>query len=157
MMGSMANGTMTKKHLLVVDDDADLAGYLAEVLSWVDEDYRIITAGSGEEALEQLHRRRVDLVITDLRMPGVDGLMLIRWLRAFHPRTPAILMTGDTRRGVYLKARDCGAWRTIPKSGDFPRHLETAVREALATSGGRVDGRDSDSSARPGDGNPLIR
>jgi two-component system response regulator YesN len=149
MMGSMANGTMTKKHLLLVDDDADLAGYLAEVLSWVDEDYRIITSGSGEEALDQLHRGRVDLVITDLRMPGIDGLMLVRWLRAFHPRMPAILMTGDTRREVYVKARHCGAWRTIPKSGDFPRELERAVREALSASDGPEDGRGRDGGGGP--------
>lgn len=129
-----------RKHVLIVDDDSDLASFVVETLSWASENYRISVARSGEEALEQLHRGPVDLVITDLRMPGIDGLMLIRWLRAFRPRTPAILMTGDTRRDVEVKARHCGAWRMIPKSGDFPRQLERAAREALAASGGRGDG-----------------
>lgn len=74
-------------------------------------------------------------------MPNIDGLTLIRWLRAFHFHTPAILMTGDIRRDVQVRARHCGDWRPVPTSGDFPREPETAVREALGASGGRGDGR----------------
>ena len=148
---------MMRKHVLIVDDDASLASFVVETLSWASEDYRLSVARSGEEALERLHRGPVDLVITDLWMPGIDGLMLIRWLRAFRPRTPAILMTGDTRRDVRVRARRCGAWRTVPKSGDFLRQLERAVRDALAASGGRGDGQGSAGSAGPRDGKDPIR
>jgi two-component system response regulator GlrR len=122
----------TRRHLLIVDDDADLARFLAEILGSCDQDYLISVARSGEEALEQLHESAVDLLITDLRMSGVDGLALIRWLRAFYPGTPAILMTGDSRKSVAAQARACGAFRTIRKSLDLPSVVERAVRDSLS-------------------------
>lgn len=119
------------KHVLVVDDDSDLAAFIAETLVGADPGCCVSVARSGEEALEKLYQGPVDVLVTDLRMSGIDGLALIRWARAFHPDVPAILMTGDERRELAVRARSCRAWRTVFKSSGFTERLEQAVRDAL--------------------------
>jgi two-component system response regulator FlrC len=104
--------TSARKRILVVEDDEDLRENLAELFGY--EGYEVVTAGNTPEALEMLSRHDVDLVLTDLWMPGKSGIELIEEARARHPGVRAILMTafGDgyaeiesVRRGAigYLK------------------------------------------------------
>lgn len=123
---------MIQKHVLIVDDDPDLISFLADTMSASIEDCRISVARSGEEALERLEESPVDVLVTDLYMSGITGLALIRWVKAFHPSTRAILMTGDGRKVLAAEARSCGAWRTILKSLDLPNLIQEAVRNALS-------------------------
>jgi len=101
-----------RKRILIVDDDEDLRANLAELFA--SEGYETETAGNALEALEKLARSDVDLLLTDLRMPGKSGADLIEEVRDRHPDVRAILMTafGDgymeiesVRRGAigYLK------------------------------------------------------
>ena len=60
--------------MLIVDDEVDLLSGLARSLSWRLEEFDIITAGGGEEALELLAQRRLDLVLLDIKMDGMDGM-----------------------------------------------------------------------------------
>ncbi len=79
--------------VLVVDDEPAVRGLIAAGLELAG--YRILTAGDGAEALKLLEAGEVvDLMVTDLTMPGLDGLTLIRAARARHPRLPVILLTG---------------------------------------------------------------
>jgi len=128
---------MPSKHVLVVDDDSVLAAFIAETLVESQPGCSVSVARSGEEALERLYQGPVDVLVTDLRMSGIDGLALIRWARAFHPDVPAILMTADRRSELALRARSCGAWRTVFKSSGFTERLECAVRDALCASQAR--------------------
>jgi CheY-like chemotaxis protein len=89
------------KRILVVDDDDNLRELLATVLS---QDGRVVdTARDGIEALELLQQNRYDLIISDLRMPGLNGPALYDALRAT-PRTTlprVIFMTGNAATGEY--------------------------------------------------------
>lgn len=89
------------KRILVVDDDDNLRELLATVLS---QDGRVVdTARDGIEALELLNQNRYDLIISDLRMPGLNGPALYEALRAT-PQTPpprVIFMTGNAATGEY--------------------------------------------------------
>ena len=128
---------MTEKKILIVDDDRELTSFLAEILGQRDEDCRVSVAYSGEEAMKRFEETSVDVLVTDLRMPGIDGLALMRWVSSFHPETPMILMTGDGQRDVLAQARSSGASKALPKSLDLPALLEKAIGEVLAASSSR--------------------
>ena len=83
---------MSNATLLLVDDDADVVTSFQVLLRTVG--YAVIPAYSVREALDVLDASHVDLVISDIRMPDVDGLDLIRVLRHRFPRLPTILLTG---------------------------------------------------------------
>jgi CheY-like chemotaxis protein len=79
------------KTILVVDDDPDVCTSMADILGA--EGCRIITTRSGVEALRYLQRTSVDLVLTDVMMPDMDGYTLFREIRAARPELPVVLMT----------------------------------------------------------------
>jgi CheY-like chemotaxis protein len=89
------------KRILVVDDDDNLRELMATVLS---QDGRVVdTARDGIEALELLNQNRYDLIVSDLRMPGLNGPALYEALRATPQTTPprVIFMTGNAATGEY--------------------------------------------------------
>jgi DNA-binding NtrC family response regulator len=83
------------KFLLLVDDDKFTLSSLSEALSQYDENFKIITAENGEEAVNIIEAAHVDLIITDLNMPVKNGLALITYVYKHHPGTPIILMTAS--------------------------------------------------------------
>lgn len=92
---SEAAGPSPGLTLLVVDDEPEVASLLADMLGA--DGHQVDTAGSGEAALERLARRRYDLVLSDLRMPGIDGPGLYRELARHHPALTRrfVALTGD--------------------------------------------------------------
>lgn len=80
----------TRVRLLAVDDDMDVLRNLALMLSF--EDYHVMTASSGMEAVTLLQQFHFDAVITDLRMPIIDGIEIVRRTQAMSPNT-AIIVT----------------------------------------------------------------
>lgn len=83
------------KKILIVDDEEDLTWSIARSLRKENEQYEIICVNSGEEALEVLKRFSLDLLITDIRMPGIDGLMLLQHVKKYHPNIQVIVMTAS--------------------------------------------------------------
>ena len=81
--------------ILVVDDAPAICGVLVDLLAPF---YEILTADSGASALEVLRRRRVDLVVLDVAMPGMTGMALLERLRADGDPTPIILLPASTTR-----------------------------------------------------------
>ena len=77
--------------VLVVDDDAGIADLLADLLA--EEGYAVLTAADGDEALAEVEREPVDLVLTDVMLPGVDGVTLSERLRQRGDQTPVVLMS----------------------------------------------------------------
>jgi DNA-binding response OmpR family regulator len=122
---------MTAKHILIVDDEPNVTTSCARMLEHSDQSYQISIAHSGEEALELLDRSAVDLLITDLRLPGITGLDLIRWTKASSPQTRTILITAYGNDEVEAEARRLEAYRYITKpfdAGDFAQTVQEALR-----------------------------
>jgi DNA-binding response OmpR family regulator len=127
------------KIILLVEDDEAIRSALAELLADLDEGYRIIQAENGREAINVLHGTAVDLVITDLNMPVLDGFALLAHLMSAHTRMPIIVLTAygtpDTRR--HLKEMGAGY---LEKPLDLPL-LPGVVREKLAQQArGHIEG-----------------
>jgi two-component system, OmpR family, response regulator len=78
--------------ILFVEDEPLARQLFCQVLR--DEGYRVIEAGDGAEALELLQTQHVDLVISDVMMPKMQGTRMVEHLHSFHPGTPVMLITG---------------------------------------------------------------
>ena len=123
--------TKVTKNILIVDDEYDHRLLLSDLLE--SRGFSPITAESGSEALEKLSTQRVNLVITDLMMPEMNGLELIRQMamRTGLERTPVILVTGTPRESLEELAKSAGAFATVLKPYNVNR-LITLITSALA-------------------------
>ena len=119
---------MARQHVLVVDDKRDLAHGVALVLSELSKD--ITVTYSAEEALEILRQRPADLLVTDIRLPGKDGLDLLREVRALLPRCRVILFTGFGTIDAAVRAMKEGAFHYLTKPFDNDE-LVVLARRAL--------------------------
>lgn len=88
--------------ILVLEDDPELRLMLAEVLG--DEGYDVTTAGAGEEAVALAANQVFDLLVTDVRMPGVDGLEALQQLRSHQPNLESLVVSGYTTEAETLRA-----------------------------------------------------
>ncbi len=114
--------------VLVVDDDASLRRILEYNLA--QEGYAVATAASGEDALERLEKATFELVVTDIKMPGMDGMDLLRRIKAESPETQVIVITAFGTIEMAVEAMKAGAAEYITKP--FNRdELRLAVRKAL--------------------------
>jgi len=111
--------------VLVVDDSAVdrrlVGGLLEKKFPW-----RIEYAANGVEALARMKNVVPDLIVTDLTMPAMDGLELVRSLRAHHPEVPVILMTAYGSEALAVEALAQGAASYVPKSSLAARLADTA-------------------------------
>ena len=82
-----------KKSVLIVDDEEDLTWSISRGLSKDTDQYEVICVNSGSNALSILEERSVDLVVTDLRMPGVSGMKLLKEIKSHYPDIKVIVMT----------------------------------------------------------------
>ncbi len=114
--------------ILVVDDDARLVAGIKEVLS--DAGYAVATAGRAEAALGLLGRQDFDLMILDVRMPGMGGLAALAEVRRLRPRLPVIVVTGYGTMETAIEATKQGAFDYHLKPLD-PAELLRTVRRAL--------------------------
>ena len=113
--------------LLIVDDESDLLSGLVRTLERKLE-ATLLTATSGETALKILEARPVDLMLADIRMPGMDGLELLSCALKADPDLTVILMTGHGTIETAVQAIRKGAWDFIPKPFDMATVLH-AVRK----------------------------
>ena len=82
-----------KKSILIVDDEEDLIWSISKTLAKTDERLEVICVQDGDAALAVLSKRPVDVVVSDVRMPGRDGLQLLEEIRFNYPGTKVIIMT----------------------------------------------------------------
>ncbi len=116
-----------KKTLLVVDDDPHILESLRLLLSAYD--YDVSTAGNATEALKRLGDTVVDIVLTDIRMPGMDGLELAGRIHVLHPEMPVLIMTAWAEMDVAVDALKKGAFDFIIKPYK-PDYLLHSLRKA---------------------------
>jgi DNA-binding NtrC family response regulator len=103
----------TAKHLLIVEDESALREAIAAQLT--DRGYEVQEAGSGEEALAKLAEFAFDIIVTDLRLPGIDGSSVIEAAVARYPNIIAIVVTGYGTVKDAVEAIKRGAWDFVSK------------------------------------------
>jgi two-component system response regulator HydG len=118
----------TALRILVVDDEFEMAAVIAEELG--DRGYSALAVRSGGLAIEWLRRQPFDALVTDLRMPGVDGLTLLRASRELDPSRPVIVMTGHSAIDSALESAYQGAFHYITKPFRLA-HLVELIERAL--------------------------
>ncbi len=81
------------KRLLIVDDEETLTYSLYQSFILSPNDYEVVTAGSGEEAIERMREAPFDLIITDIFMPGISGFEVLDLVKKEYPDTEVVIMT----------------------------------------------------------------
>jgi DNA-binding NtrC family response regulator len=99
--------------ILVVDDEAIQRDIVKDILE--DQGYEVITSGSGQEALEQIKTSPVDVILTDLRMPGMDGVELLEHIKEFEPEIVVVVITAYGSVESAVDAMKKGAYHYLSK------------------------------------------
>ena len=120
--------TLLPEKILVVDDEANMLALCASVLG--KEGYVVVGAASAEEALTLLETDNVDLLIADLRLPGMDGLELVQHVKIQQPGLPYLLLTGHGTIQSAVAAMKDGAADYLTKPVDV-EELKVVVRKTL--------------------------
>ena len=107
------------KNILLIDDDPGFLKTLKEELSNYNEDWKVLTAENGKHGVDIIASYSVDLVVTDLRMPVMDGYEVLTYLREKRPAMPFIVMTGDDSREAGQRLRSLGIEQCISKPCQF--------------------------------------
>jgi len=107
--------------ILIVDDDPQLRQSFEKLL--VDEEHELITAATGEQGVAVVQSQNVDLVIQDVRLPGMDGLETFRRMKAIQPKLPVIIMTAYSTTETAITATRLGAHDYVLKPFDIPAML----------------------------------
>jgi two-component system, NtrC family, response regulator HydG len=115
-----------RPHILLVDDDERLRTAAGKVLAA--GGYRVLSAASGGEALEILQQQAVALVISDLRLPDLDGIALLKQARELLPETEVVMITGHGSVEKAVEAMRLGAYDFIEKPLDSAALLKTAAK-----------------------------
>ncbi|HTM23991.1 MAG TPA: response regulator [Vicinamibacterales bacterium] len=116
----------TRPRVLVVDDEATIRDLLSKTLALAE--YDVDMAPDGRTALERLRVIQYDLLITDLRMPGVDGLTVIREARRLKSDLPVIIITGFSNEASAIEAVNLGVSGYLTKPFRVPRVLAAASK-----------------------------
>jgi DNA-binding NtrC family response regulator len=102
-----------QKRILVVDDEENARIALSKILTR--EGYEVASAGNGYEALNYLRGKEVELIITDINMPEMNGLSFLRELSRSHPESNVIMITAYGEVESYIEAMNLGAFEYINK------------------------------------------
>ena len=117
--------------ILLVEDDSAIVTTLRRVLT--DEGYEVAVETNGPAGLEWAKANACDAVITDLKLPGLDGLELVRQLRTLKPRLPVLMMTAHGTTETAIEATQTGAYDYILKPFEIPELL-SLLEQAVAAS-----------------------
>ena len=120
------SGPPTRPRILVVDDEASIRDLLSKALALAD--YDVDTAPDGQTALGRLRSGRYDLLITDLKMPGMDGLTLIREARQLTPTLPVVIITAYSTEASAIEAINLGVTGYLTKPFRITSVFSTAAR-----------------------------
>ena len=107
--------------ILLVEDDPAIVVTLSRVLT--DEGYEVSVEKRGDTGLERAKNETFDVVVTDLKLPGISGLEIVRALRAARPRLPIILMTAHGTTETAIEATQSGAYDYLVKPFEIPELL----------------------------------
>ena len=117
--------------ILLIEDNAGLAANLRDVL--VDEGFKVTLCTRGDEGLRRAGQEEFDVVLTDLRLPGLGGLELVRTLHEAQPRLPVVLMTAHGTIETAIEATKLGAYDYLQKPFEMPELIGLLHRAADAS------------------------
>jgi excisionase family DNA binding protein len=115
-----------RPRILVVDDEASIRDLLSKTLALAE--YDVDTASDGRSALERLRLYAYDLLIADLRMPGIDGLSVIREAKRLKSDLPVIIITGYSTESAAIEAVNLGVAGYLTKPFKVPQVLAVAAK-----------------------------
>jgi excisionase family DNA binding protein len=124
--GGERTGLPERPRILVVDDEQPVRDLLAKTLTM--SDYDVDTVGDGPAALDRLRAADYDLLITDLKMPGMDGLSVIREARRIRPDVAVVIITGYSTEASAIEAINLGVAGYLTKPFRLPRILAATAR-----------------------------
>ncbi len=127
------------KNILIVDDSRDLTHVIADFLSM--NGYQVHTAHNGHDALECMGKQHIDIVVSDIHMPGMDGFTLMTEIKSRYPDIPVILITGFSVGDAQKIAFEKGANAFVAKPfrlKDLKQVIESVSTDDISTTrGGR--------------------
>ncbi|MCH7747760.1 MAG: response regulator [Acidobacteria bacterium] len=115
-----------RPRVLVVDDEASIRDLLSKMLALAD--YDVDVADDGRAALERMRKVSYDLLITDLNMPGMDGLTVIHEARRLNEHLPVIIVTGFSTEASAIEAANLGVSGYLTKPFKVPKVLSVAAK-----------------------------
>ena len=119
---------MKETHILVMEDDATISAALDMILT--EAGYDVDLAETGEAALELFEQKRFDLIIADLKLPGINGMEVIKQIKEKTPEMEVIVITGVGTQPIAEEAMTLGAHDFLPKPFTDDQ-IKTAINEAL--------------------------
>lgn len=122
---------METKKILVVDDQKYERDSICALLK--DEGYAVKDVSNGEEAIKQLKKDSFHIIVTDLKMPGMDGTQVARKVREISPQAQVIVVTAYAEVRTAVEAMRCGAFDYIMKGAAFPEDLLECIERALCS------------------------
>ncbi len=123
---------MDKAHILIVDDDTALLEALPQALYLRLEEVKVDTCDSAQAAIEQIGEYEYAAIVSDIKMPGMDGLALLAKIQELRPDTPTLLITGHGEHDLAVQALRGGAYDFIQKPIDRD-YLVAALQRAIQT------------------------
>ena len=126
-------GKNETKNVLIVDDEKLFLASLTEGMKEFADDFTIITAGNGRKALDELRQREIHLVVTDLKMPVMDGFQLLLHMINEFPEIPIIVMTAFCTPEIERRVQDLEAFDLLEKPIDL-QVLAGKIRDAITHS-----------------------
>jgi two-component system nitrogen regulation response regulator NtrX len=130
---------LVKPRILVIDDEAAIRDSLRMILEY--EDYQFVGAASGQEGIALVQRDRPDLVLLDIKMPGMDGIEVLRKLHALDETLPVVMISGHGTTATAVEAIRSGATDFLDKPLSSERVIVT-LQNALRTSELRSENRE---------------
>jgi DNA-binding NtrC family response regulator len=121
---------MKTTRILLIEDDARAAASLERLLKT--EGYEVTVVHRGDDGLRAAQSQRFDVVVTDLKMPGVDGLEIIRQMHAAQPRLPIVLMTAFGSTDSTIEATKHGAFEYLRKPFQMDEFLAITAKAAAS-------------------------
>jgi DNA-binding response OmpR family regulator len=118
-----------KKRILIVEDDEEMRALLRDVIE--DDGYKTDSVNNGSEAFRKLVKESFDLIITDLRMPGLTGLDILPGMKKLHPEAFIIVITAFGSEEVQRKALERGANAYLEKPIHFKK-LRTLIHDMFS-------------------------
>jgi DNA-binding NtrC family response regulator len=127
---------MPAEKILIVDDEQSMAQFLAIVLR--KEGYQVSTVQNGRDALDKVKSEAFDVVITDIRMPGMDGIQLLQGIKKHDPGLPVVIMTAYASQQSAIDAVNLGAFQYLIKNAKNDE-IKLVVRNAIEMRKVRVE------------------
>jgi DNA-binding NtrC family response regulator len=127
---------MSAERILVVDDEQSMAQFLGIVLR--KEGYQVTTVNNGRDALEKVKAETPDVVITDIKMPGMDGIQVLQGIKKLDPAIPVVIMTAYASQQSAIDAVNLGAYQYLIKNAKNDE-IKLIVRNAIEMRKVRVE------------------